>query len=164
MLRALFCPDEYAPRVTDVDYKALSSRGIKGLVFDIDNTLEGYEAAVPSADTAAFLMGLLEMGFKICFASNNGRERVERFNTLAVPAMFKAGKPAKRVIRQAAALMGLCQKDLAIIGDQIFTDVLCGKLSGVYTILVHPVTSNDPWNVALKRIPERWIVRHFFNT
>jgi predicted HAD superfamily phosphohydrolase YqeG len=36
-----------------------------------------------------------------------------------------------------------------------------GRSRGVYTILVKPVTGWDPWSVALKRLPERWVVKKY---
>ncbi|MCL2703509.1 MAG: YqeG family HAD IIIA-type phosphatase [Defluviitaleaceae bacterium] len=155
------CPDEYADSVKNIDYRGLLARGIKGLIFDVDNTLEGYEASVPSEATAAFLLSLAAMGFKLCLVSNNNRERIETFNqTLGFPAVHKSGKPSRKAVWRAAELMDVPAASIALIGDQVFTDVICGKRSGTYTALVKPVTANDPWMVALKRIPERWIVKY----
>jgi hypothetical protein len=50
---------------------------------------------------------------------------------------------------------------IALIGDQIFTDIYCGNRSGTYTILVKPVTSKDPFFIKLKRIPERWLIKYY---
>ena len=155
-------PDEFADSVMNVDYTGMYARGVKGIIFDIDNTLEGYEAAEPSQETADFLRGLVGRGFKVSFASNNSCQRVERFNIFGFPAIYKAGKPGKKAVWRASEIMGVAVEELAIIGDQVFTDVICGKRCGIYTVLVKPVTPNDPWYVALKRIPERWIVKKLF--
>jgi len=157
-----FRPDEFADSFTDADYAALYNKGIRGLIFDIDNTLEGYEAEIPSQKTAGFLQSLIKTGFKICFVSNNNIKRITKFNsTLNFPAIHKAGKPKKSAVYRAAKLMDVPINNIAIIGDQIFTDIFCGKRLGLHTILVEPVTSNDPWIVKIKRVPERIIVKYY---
>jgi hypothetical protein len=163
MLKKL-CPREFADSFKDVDYASLRVKGVQGIIFDVDNTLEGYEANVPSAETSAFLFSLTDMGFKICLVSNNSRERIEMFNSvLSFPALHKAGKPSKKAVFKAAELMGVPVEATAIVGDQIFTDVYCGNRLGIHTVLVSPVTLIDPFVVKIKRIPERLLVKYFKN-
>ena len=158
-----FFPSEYVPSIADINYKALQSRGIIGLIFDIDNTIEGYGATTASKEKAEFLKGLKEKGFKICLVSNNGEERVRLFAEglskagLSLPSIHKAGKPKKSVVPRAAALMGVSPLETAFIGDQVFTDIWCGNRCKTYTILVKPVTKIDPCLVRLKRLPEDFV-------
>lgn len=159
-----FFPSARVKSFRDADYEALYAQGVRGLIFDIDNTIEGYGAATPSRENADFLMSLTDMGFNVCFVSNNNLERVSLFNReLGFPALSKAGKPARKAVYRAAALMGFAGRTeaLALIGDQVFTDIWCGNRCGVYTVLVEPVTGIDPWTVSLKRMPERWIINRY---
>jgi HAD superfamily phosphatase (TIGR01668 family) len=160
-----FWPDEYAESIFDIDYESLYNRGVRALVFDIDNTIEGYGSPVPSEGVLALFGSLSGRGFSCCLASNNSRGRVERFNErLCLPALHKAGKPGRAVLTRAAALMGLediNKKTLAVVGDQLFTDIWMGRRCGVHTVLVRPVTAYDPWNVALKRVLEGLILRTY---
>ncbi|MDR1703998.1 MAG: YqeG family HAD IIIA-type phosphatase [Clostridiales bacterium] len=160
-----FWPDEYAASIFDIDYESLYNRGVRGLIFDIDNTIEGYGSPVPSENACALFKSLADKGFSCCLASNNAETRVARFNErLGVPALHKAGKPGKAAVSKARAMLGLSdcgENGFAVIGDQVFTDVWMGRRSGVYTVLVKPVTGYDPWNVALKRLAEGLVLRAY---
>ncbi|MBE6645640.1 MAG: YqeG family HAD IIIA-type phosphatase, partial [Ruminococcaceae bacterium] len=71
--------------------------GVRGIILDIDNTLEPYENAVPGERVVSWLSSLSEHGIRAAIVSNNGRERVEFFNKeLSLPAYYKAKKPFKR--------------------------------------------------------------------
>ena len=65
--------------VYDLDLAELKSIGIKGLMFDIDNTLEPYAQEVPSERLCSWLSSLCEKGFRISIVSNAKNARVERF-------------------------------------------------------------------------------------
>ena len=75
----------------------LTSIGVKGVLLDIDNTLEPYEHPLPGEKVLSWLDSLREAGIKTAIVSNNNRERVETFNKdIGMPAYFKAGKPFPR--------------------------------------------------------------------
>lgn len=40
---------------------------------------------------------------------------------------------------RALARLGAKKSELAVVGDQIFTDVLCARLAGVTSVLVDPI-------------------------
>jgi predicted HAD superfamily phosphohydrolase YqeG len=40
-------------------------------------------------------------------------------------------------------MLDMPRKEIAVVGDQLFTDVLSGKLCGLYTILTEPIESKD---------------------
>jgi len=160
-----FRPHEFAESFMEIGYDALYAKGIRGLAFDVDNTLEGYEADIPSAQTADFLKSLVSRGFAVCFVSNNGKERIERFNSgLAFSAIHKSGKPKKSALKRASERMGVPIDQIAMIGDQLFTDVFCGRRSRAYTVLVRPVTGYDPLIVKVKRVPERMLLKLYKRT
>jgi predicted HAD superfamily phosphohydrolase YqeG len=53
--------------------------------------------------------------------------------------------------------MGIPKRDIAAVGDQIFTDVIAGNLAGVRTFMVEKLHRREIWYVALKRIPEKLV-------
>ena len=61
---------------------------------------------------------------------------------LWVPAFWKAVKPRRRTFRKAIKMMGLKTSQVAVIGDQVFTDILENRL-GLHTILVHPLNKQE---------------------
>ena len=49
--------------------------------------------------------------------------------------------------------------ETAIVGDQLFADVMAGRLAGVRSILVEPIhPEEEPWFTRLKRLPERFVL------
>ena len=87
-------PDYYFETYAGASVEFLKNAGIRALVLDIDNTLEPYENAEPGEDVRAWFSALSEAGISAAFVSNNGKERVERFNKdLGKIAYYKAKKP-----------------------------------------------------------------------
>ena len=141
----LFRPDYYFARVQDITVPFLNGIGISGVVLDIDNTLVYYDVRLPDAPGAAWMGRLVDAGFPVAFVSNANAARVEQFNSpMGFHAVSKAGKPGTKGFLAAAARMGLPPAAIAVIGDQVFTDVLGGNLAGMVTLLVKPIQM-EPW-------------------
>lgn len=161
MLKRFF-PQQYSNSIFEIDFAGLYERGIRGLILDVDNTLVTYDIPEPPEEIVSFLNQLTGQGFKICLLSNNGEQRVKIFNErLKLNAIHKAGKPQKKGINRAVALMELQCDEVVLIGDQLFTDVWCGNRCGIHTILVKPIALRDEWTVRLKRIPEKWVMKAY---
>jgi HAD superfamily phosphatase (TIGR01668 family) len=85
-------------------------------------------------------------------ASNNKRNRVEKVGkSLGIDAIFGALKPRKKAFVSAMHLMQLNYDEIAVIGDQIFTDIYGGNRLNMYTIFVKPIGMNDYLFVRMKR-------------
>ena len=161
MIKRLY-PKFYLKSIFEIDSEALKNQGIKGLIFDIDNTLVPYDEAYPASEIIAFFEKLKKEGFQICLASNNTEDRVVKFNeNLKVFAIHKSGKPRRRGLYKAMELMNLRKEEVAMVGDQIFTDVLAGNRAGVLSILVVPVSEKDEWITKIKRGIEKRVVKHY---
>jgi len=155
----LLCPDECVGSVLDVDLDALYQRGIRALILDVDNTLLGWEADEIPADVRSWVSDALSKGFKVCIASNGTRNRVRKIaETLQVPAISKAIKPRKRPFRRALAILGVSPDAAAVVGDQLFTDVLGGNRMDLYTILINPVSKSELRTTKMVRRVERRVL------
>ncbi len=158
-----FYPDEYVESAYVIDYEKLYSEGIRGLIFDIDNTLVMHDH--PPDDRSVRLLGKLEdMGFKVTFLSNNKEERVRSFRDGSDAAAFyihKAGKPKRGGYVKAMEMMGTDRSSTVFIGDQLFTDLWGAKRSGMRNILVHPIDPHEEIQIILKRIPERVVLSSY---
>ncbi len=156
----LFVPDFYFDTVYEVSPEMLTEKGIKGLILDIDNTLVPYEIPEPTAENAAWLKSMWEAGIKTAFVSNNHADRVELYNkTLGCPAFADSGKPFKKACKRALDAMELTPKEAAIIGDQVFTDVMCGRGAGLgLCILVKPIKDKTNLFFKTKRLLERPVI------
>ena len=153
----LFRPKEYVRSIFDIDYNDLWDKGIRGLLFDIDNTLATYDSPMPNQLTEELVQELRDAGFTIWIISNGKKERVLSFaKRLSVPAIWKARKPFPTGIGRIRKQMKLKPSQIAIIGDQLFTDVCAGNMGRVYSILVKPISEeHDEWITKIKRNTEK---------
>ena len=155
-------PDYYFEKFSDVSAEFLSSIGVKGIVLDIDNTLEPYENPAPSAPLLAWFDSLANAGIKAAFVSNNNATRVELFNkNLGFPAYFKAGKPFKKNVLCALSDMDVSTDEAILMGDQVFTDVWAARNAGLRAILVPPIKDKRDIFTKSKRALEEPIIKKY---
>ena len=133
----------------------LYDEGIRGLIFDIDNTLVPHDA--PCNDKSdALVRKLMDMGFKVFLLSNNKEARVELFTAnIPMDSIHLADKPKKDNYFKALDMMGLDKSQVVAIGDQLFTDCLGAKNAGIKFILVGILDKKEPPRIKLKRILEK---------
>jgi len=156
-------PHYYYNTIFDIPYDELWQREIRGLIFDIDNTIAPYADNQPSAKTVALVKRLQRIGFKVCLLTNNTNKRLELFSKpLAVPGFANAAKPLARGVRKAMKEMGTKRGYTAIIGDQILADIWAGKSAGLTTILVKPITNKDLFLVRFRRMFETWLLKRYY--
>ena len=155
-------PEYKFEKFNDVTAEFLLSLGIKGVLLDIDNTLEPYENALPGEHVIRWLNSLRARGISAAIVSNNGRERVELFNKeIGLPAYFKAKKPFKKNILRAMADMNTSPETTVLMGDQVFTDVWAAHNAGIRAILVPPIKDKRDIFTKFKRLLERPIIKKY---
>ncbi|WP_337845446.1 YqeG family HAD IIIA-type phosphatase [Thermus sp.] len=120
----------------------LRERGLKGVILDLDNTLLPYgEEEVPEAHLA--WLEELRRAVPVYLLSNALPERFARIqNKLGLPGHAPALKPWAG-FRKALKALGLPAREVAVVGDQVFTDILGGNLLGAYTVLVPPLREQE---------------------
>ena len=150
----LLRPDHYVSDVRAIDLDALKAAGVTALLLDIDNTLLPHHRPGLPSEFRPWLDGLGGAGFRAYLVSNNWHQDVEeRAAEIGLPVIARAGKPLPRGFRQAATALGVHARECAVVGDQLFTDILGGNLFGAVTVLVSPLTSTDlPHTRVLRRI------------
>ncbi|MDD4773059.1 MAG: YqeG family HAD IIIA-type phosphatase [Eubacteriales bacterium] len=155
MLR-YFIPDAFYDSIYDIDIAEIKRSGIRGLICDIDNTLVPYEQAEPTGQVSNWIKSVRDAGIEISFVSNNGANRVDLFNrSMGFFASSSSGKPSRRQLRAAMTAMKTEPGNTAIVGDQIFTDIVAGKRLGLHCILVKPIKENMTVFFMLKRLLEK---------
>ncbi|MBQ7040091.1 MAG: YqeG family HAD IIIA-type phosphatase [Clostridia bacterium] len=154
-----FQPKMYFRTIEDIAVKTLQKRNVKGLILDIDNTL--VPPHTPEADERAkrFVQRMQE-AFKICIVSNNIYERAEKFaNSFPVDFICDGNKPAKKPFLLALEKLQLEPCEIAVIGDQIFTDVWGANRMGMISVLVNPVCDKEGKFVKFKRLLEKMVFK-----
>lgn len=154
-------PAEWHSSIHAIDLQALKGRGIRGVIVDLDNTLVAWRYPRPTPAVQEWLARVRSEGLKVCIVSNGGSRRVAAFAREAgVPYIGRAAKPRGRGFREALELLGTRPGETAVVGDQIFTDVLGGNRLGLYTILVKPVSRREFIGTRLVRRVERLVLRY----
>ena len=152
----MLSPDHYFRSVRDIDFDSLMEAGIDTLLFDLDNTLLPRDATGVPDDLRRWGAELIERGFKVCIVSNNWHGHVEQVaREIGFDIVAKALKPFPFAFHTALRKMGSTNRSAAVVGDQIFTDVLGGRIAGLTTVLVTPLSSSDLIHTRLLRRIER---------
>jgi len=157
---AKLTPDLYVKSVFHINLEELYQKGVRAIITDLDNTLVAWDDPLPNERLLGWLKGVQSRGFSVYIVSNNSSDRVEKFaEAFGVPAISKAIKPRRKAFRIACDSMGVTPNQTAVVGDQIFTDVLGGNRLGVYTILVVPVSDKEFFGTKIMRAFERFVLR-----
>lgn len=153
---SIYKADMYAKTIEQVNYKKLKDKGIKALIFDLDNTLAYIDNDEPS-EKVKKLIKKLKRDFDIYILSNNfNKKRVSYFsNAIGVDYVYAAIKPSSFGIKKIQKKKNYEKAEMAIIGDQIMTDVLAGNRYGILTVLVETLAVKDLKITALNRMIER---------
>ncbi len=160
----IFYPDYYCDRVTDITIDLLKENQIKGIILDVDNTLIDFDRNLLQG-AKDWVQKMKENEIKCMILSNSNQvQKVKNVaEMLEIPYLYLATKPLKRGFRKAKQQLGLESQNIAVVGDQIFTDVMGANRSKMYSILVNPIAKKDIWITKLKRPMEEWIVKSYVN-
>ena len=163
MILSAFYPDEYIDSTYKIDFKKLYDGGVRGLIFDIDNTLvpHGAHADKRAEELFAYLNGL---GFRCLVLSNNREKRVSSFalEVRFADYIFTAGKPGKAGYIRAMEKLGTNRENTVFIGDQLFTDIWGAKRAGIRNILVGQIDKKEEIQIVLKRLLEKIVLYFYF--
>ena len=158
MILRLITPTRTAPSVAELDPDDLIRSGLRGVILDLDNTIVPWGEPAPTAVVRGWVARLLRAGLRVCIVSNNsGIWAAQVGDVLSVPVVGWALKPIPFGFRRALAIMGTTPRETALVGDQLFTDVLGGNLLGLRTILVEPLSVREFPTTRLIRRLERLI-------
>ena len=140
--------------VLAIDLDALTASGVRALLLDIDNTLLPHHRFGLSDESVQWVASLHGRGLSACLVSNNWHDDIHaRAAQIGLPVVPKSMKPLPFGFLRAARSLGVPARQCAVVGDQIFTDVLGGNLLGATTVLVEPLSSSDlPHTLVLRRI------------
>ena len=155
-------PNEYFKSVTQISYDYLISKNIKALILDVDNTLIDYNKNL-SSEIIKWAEELKEKNIKLYILSNsNKREKVKNVaKKLDIDYMFFGMKPLKRGFKKIHKKLNINNENIAVVGDQIFTDVLGANRMKMYSILVEPIMEKDILITLLKRPIENFIKERY---
>lgn len=155
-----YVPDIYKKSIYAIDYNKLKANGIKCLLFDLDNTLVPYTESIPSKKVRDLFKKLRDLGFRVLIFSNSGKKRLTPFKEqLGVDFCYRCWKPSPKKFLFVLKEYKYNESEVAIIGDQILTDIIGGNNVGITTILVNPISKKDFLFTKFNRLKEKRLVK-----
>lgn len=160
MMMKYLRPDHTVPFVTEIEIEELLDRGIRGVLLDLDNTLVAWNSLDLDHRVERWVAQAKARSLSLCLVSNARPARIQKaIAPLDIPYVALARKPFLRGFRRAMNLMGTLPKETAMVGDQIFTDVLGANLLGLYSILVELPAPREQWWMRGTRKIEKWVLK-----
>jgi HAD superfamily phosphatase (TIGR01668 family) len=155
-------PKVQANSVLGLNGEELKKAGIRGIIFDLDNTLVEWKQDKLNPAVIELVRRLKEHGFKMCILSNALEARVGIVaGTLGIPYVSRAVKPRKYPFKKALQILETAPWETAVVGDQLFTDILGGNRMALYTIWTTPLSSTEFVYTRVVRRLERLVVKQF---
>lgn len=155
-------PCLYVDSLLDVPLDELRSQGIRAFILDLDNTITEWNSDDLRSEVEEWFLLVKGQGFKVCILSNNAEKRILNIAArLDVPFIHRARKPSRRSFLRAVELMDVTPAETAVIGDQIFTDILGGNRSRLFTILVKPLAKREFYGTKISRAMEFFVLRRY---
>lgn len=158
----LLKPDIKLHGITDITVEILNKFNIKALLLDVDNTMSTHHGQALTEGLLEWIDRMNKNGIKLMVLSNSKRKRIEPFAArISLPFISLGCKPLPTGYLRGVRALGEKRKNVAIVGDQIFTDVLGGNLVGVKTVLLTPIKPEDGLSFKIRRNLEKKIYKHY---
>ena len=120
-----------------ISQSELQQKGIHSLLLDVDGTLVNRKSNMIPKSVRNWIIESKKF-FSLYLISNNpSKKRIAKIaNELNLRYKYNASKPRKKETLYAIKDIGREPKNIAIIGDRIFTDIIVGNRCNIKTILV----------------------------
>lgn len=145
----------------DITPEFLFENHIKALLLDVDNTLTGSHKSKVLRDGATEWFDLMHKnGIDLVILSNAKTDRAKAFaESIGLDFIGMSAKPLPFGFFKAAKKTGWRRSNIAMVGDQIFTDILGANISGVISILVTKITPEESLSFRIRRKLEKRILK-----
>ncbi|MBE6729631.1 MAG: YqeG family HAD IIIA-type phosphatase [Ruminococcaceae bacterium] len=152
----MFKPNIKIHRITDINEKLLSDNNIKALILDVDNTLSTHHGSELVEGLEGWIEEMHKIGIGLIIASNSKEKRVKPFaENIGLDFISLALKPLPFGYIKAIKSLNIKRIQVAIVGDQMFTDTLGGNICGIKTIMTDLVLAEDKLSFKIRRKLEK---------
>lgn len=149
--------------ITRITPQFLRQKGITALLLDVDNTLTAHGSQQLSQGVEAWLETMKQNGIRLMIVSNNTEQRVAPFaDRIGVGHISMGCKPLPLGLARARRQLGVQRRQLALVGDQLFTDRLAGWNYGIPVLVVQPLAPDTHRGIRFKRHLEQPFIRRYF--
>ena len=162
MNKNILYPNAYFKNVLEITIDFLNENKIKGLILDVDNTLIDYNRNMLNG-LEKWAEHMKQNNIKLYILSNsNKKDKVSYIaNKLNIEYSYFAKKPFKSGFNRVKEILKLSSENIAVVGDQIFTDVIGANRCKMFAILVKPIDEKDIWVTKIKRPIEDKIIKKY---
>lgn len=158
----LLKPDIKLHGITDITVELLKNHDIKALLLDVDNTMSTHHGTILTEGLMEWIDKMQQSGIKLMVLSNSKRFRIQPFAArIGLPFISLGCKPLPTGYLRGVKALGEKRNNVAIVGDQIFTDILGGNAVGVKTILLTPIKPEDGWSFKIRRKLEKKLYKKY---
>lgn len=155
-----FVPDVHAQSIYRINYKKLADKGIKCIIFDLDNTIAPVDINEPSKEAIDLMFDIKDLGIRPILMSNSGKKRVEPFrNKLEIDSCASASKPLSKNYKKILEVYKLKPEEVACVGDQLLTDIFGANKMNMTSILINPISKKDRPITHINRGIEKIIIK-----
>ena len=158
----LLKPDIKLHGITDITVELLKNHDIKALLLDVDNTMSTHHGTILTEGLMEWIDKMQQSGIKLMVLSNSKRFRIQPFAArIGLPFISLGCKPLPTGYLRGVKALGEKRNNVAIVGDQIFTDILGGNAVGVKTILLTPIKPEDGCSFKIRRKFEKNLYKKY---
>lgn len=148
-------PKAIFQKLTDITPEFLHRQGRELLMLDFDNTMLPYTSKTPTPELLRWIDGMKRGGIRLCVVSNSKKNKAKDFcRAHHIGCVTHSKKPFNRGIRRCLEQFSLKPEQAALVGDQIYTDVLGANCAGAMSILVKPIHLHNFW-LKLRHVAEK---------
>lgn len=158
----LLKPTAKMNRVTDITPEQLKGMGVSALLLDVDNTLSTHHGTVLLDGLIDWINNMQQSGIELLILSNSKERRVKPFaKGLGLDFVSLGLKPLPFGFIRALKKLKLKKCEVALAGDQIFTDVLGARLMGIKVFLLEPIKLEDGVSFKIRRYFEVKLKKYY---
>ena len=133
-----------AKELAAIDIDKLQGLGVCCILLDIDNTVSPWGEETVTEATLRWVSDAEKRGIRVAIATNGKKARVDRIaELLGADSIKSAGKPGIKKISRYLSECGIAPENCAMIGDQLFTDMLAANRIGAVGVLVEPICKRE---------------------
>lgn len=145
-------PTYMCKNIFDITPKMCRDLGIRALLLDVDNTLAIYHTDVPVDGVNDWIKNMKNEGISLHILSNAKPKRLTRFaENVGLPYFYMSLKPLPFKINKAIKKLGFEKSEVALVGDQLFTDIIGGNLAKIKTFWLEIIEPETKFSFRVKR-------------
>ena len=160
----LLTPEYVFADVTRITPEFLREKGITALVLDVDNTITGDQSQAVPPEVRAWFEAMRAAGVSLTILSNGAKKRVQPFaERIGLAWVSRSAKPLPVGMLVARHRLGVKRRQMAMVGDQLYTDRMAAALYGIPALMVVPRGPDLGAHVRFKRKLEKPFWKKYYD-